>query len=63
MTRQEKINCHVCEKSTSDFYVIKTNKGNLYRCASCFETLFSRQQRDEYSNHPTTFKPMPKDNR
>ena len=63
MTRPKKTECHHCGKDTSDYYVIKTNKGNMYRCAKCFEVLFCRQQRDDYSNQPSTFKPLPKDNR
>ena len=38
---KEKNECHVCGEETSDWYVVKTNKGNLYRCAFLFAIVWS----------------------
>jgi|TARA_B100001564_G_C20488455_1_gene600453 NAD-dependent SIR2 family protein deacetylase len=51
MTRPEKVECIDCNKSTSNYYVIKTNKGDVYRCEKCYESNFMRRQRNEYSNY------------
>jgi ribosome-binding protein aMBF1 (putative translation factor) len=48
---KEKNECHVCGEETSDWYVVKTNKGNLYRCAECYELMYMRQQRYDYANY------------
>ena len=47
----DKVDCSICEENTENYYVIKTNKGDIYRCAECFEIMYMRQQRDEYSNY------------
>mgnify|MGYP001188504844 FL=1 len=43
--------CLDCNNPTGNYYVIKTNKGDLYRCSKCYEIYYMRNQRDEYSNY------------
>jgi len=43
--------CLDCNKPTGNYYVIKTNKGDLHRCSKCYEVYYMRNQRDEYSNY------------
>lgn len=54
MALPKEIDCINCKVSTSDYYIIKTNKGDLFRCKSCYEENFMRNQRDEYSNYNDT---------
>lgn len=54
MALPKEIDCINCKVSTSDYYIIKTNKGDLFRCKSCYEANFMRNQRDEYSNYNDT---------
>ena len=35
---------------TNNYYVVKTNKGDIYRCEKCYENWYMRNQRDEYAN-------------
>ena len=50
MARPEKIDCVDCGKRTDNYYVIKTNKGDVYRSEKCYELSFIRKHRDEYEN-------------
>jgi hypothetical protein len=54
MALPKEIDCINCKVTTSDYYVIKTNKGDLFRCKDCYEANFMRNQRDEYSNYNDT---------
>jgi hypothetical protein len=35
---------------TSNYYEIKTNAGPVFRCKSCYEVTFMRDQRTEYNS-------------
>ena len=38
MTGKNKtIKCEECEKETTNFYPVFTNKGRAYKCAECYE--------------------------
>tara|TARA_B110000196_G_C20770002_1_gene486144 strand:+ start:114 stop:350 length:237 start_codon:yes stop_codon:yes gene_type:complete len=54
MALPKEIDCINCEATTSNYYIIKTNKGDLFRCKACYEANFMRNQRDEYSNYNDT---------
>jgi hypothetical protein len=54
MALPKEIDCINCKVSTSNYYIIKTNKGDLFRCKPCYEANFMRNQRDEYSNYNDT---------
>jgi len=47
--------CTDCEQETDDYYAIPTNKGNIFKCAPCYELWYSRKNRAivEYSNPKT----------
>jgi len=55
MSKKTKI-CITCEEETRDYYTIKTNKGDLYRCGKCYELVFLREQRDEYASYTDLLK-------
>ncbi len=64
MALPEEIDCINCKVTTSNYYIIKTNKGDLFRCKACYEANFMRNQRDEYSKlqrHSTAGKEDPND--
>ena len=63
MPNSKDVLCHNCEELTDDYYVIKTNKGDLYRCAECFEIIYSREQRDTYANNFNDYKIFPSTDR
>ena len=50
MIKPNEIECIDCTDTTSNYYVIKTNKGDVYRCEKCYEVSFMRKHRDEYAN-------------
>jgi len=35
--KKEKKPCIDCDKKTSDYYPVTTNRGTVYRCANCDE--------------------------
>ena len=45
---KERIKCASCSTKTDDFYIMKTNTGNIYKCSSCYETELRRKIREEY---------------
>jgi hypothetical protein len=48
--------CTDCDKKTNDFYKIPTNKGDIVKCAPCYELWYSRKNRTiiDYVNSKTT---------
>jgi uncharacterized Zn finger protein len=42
--------CEECSMETSNYYEIKTNAGPVFRCKSCYEVTFMRDQRTEYNS-------------
>ena len=43
--KKELLICGDCELKTNDFYKIPTNKGNIVKCAPCYELWYSRKNR------------------
>ena len=35
--KKEKKQCIDCDKKTSDYYPVSTNRGTVYRCVGCHE--------------------------
>ena len=40
------LECIDCNKETTDYYKIATNKGHIVKCAKCYELWMSRMVRD-----------------
>ena len=51
--KKEKLQCIDCDKETSDFYKIPTNRGNIIKCAKCYELWMSRTTRANYGSTPS----------
>ena len=51
MVRPKRVECIDCNTMTNNYYVVKTNKGDIYRCEKCYENWYMRNQRDEYCNY------------
>lgn len=48
---KKEFECIDCEETTSDFYIVQTNKGNIYKCSNCYEDWMRRMTRSQYSCH------------
>ena len=35
--KKQKKDCIDCDKKTTDYYPVSTNRGTVYRCADCHE--------------------------
>jgi hypothetical protein len=43
--------CIDCEEKTSNFYTIPTNRGNIIKCAGCYELWVMRSTRASYGSN------------
>ena len=46
MTQKKQI-CTDCDKKTENYYMIPTNKGNIYKCRNCYEVWITRTTREQ----------------
>lgn len=46
------VTCAECERKTSKFYPIPTNKGKIYKCDDCYELDMTRSMRIEHTKNP-----------
>lgn len=50
--------CIDCEETTGNYYAVPTNRGNIIKCANCYELWITRSVRASYgSNNNNTGKP------
>tara|TARA_R110000851_G_scaffold66379_1_gene150167 strand:- start:1664 stop:1876 length:213 start_codon:yes stop_codon:yes gene_type:complete len=52
--KKKEFECIDCEEITSDYYTIQTNKGNIYKCAACYEDWTRRMVRSQYASQQTS---------
>ena len=43
--------CIDCEEKTSNYYKIATNRGNIIKCAGCYELWVMRSTRASYGSN------------
>ena len=51
--KKKEFECIDCGEMTSDYYIIQTNKGNIYKCADCYEDWMRRMVRSQYASQQT----------
>ena len=48
--KKEKLKCIDCEQKSSDYYTVPTNRGNIIKCAKCYELWIWRSTRMSYGS-------------
>ena len=49
-TKKKRLKCIDCDKASSDYYMIPTNRGSITKCAKCYELWITRSTRMSYRN-------------
>ena len=44
---EKKVQCIDCDQTTSDYYVVQTNRGDICKCANCYELWILRSSRQQ----------------
>jgi hypothetical protein len=43
--REKRVQCIDCDSPTEDYYVVQTNRGDICKCANCYELWILREAR------------------